>query len=110
MPSFFHVYELELDEPRSGGRGGKEVEVAAPIRLKTTDLGCFVAETEGDACRDAARSVGRAGDFIAIDYGDKLRKIALGGDGYKTAVSLKEKVVDQRKKALDEADSNSGSK
>jgi len=103
VPHFFHVYELELDEPRYSGRGGKEIEVNAPIRLKTTDLGVFIADSENAACKAAAQAVGRAGDFVAIDHGERVRKIALGGDGHKTAESLKSKVEDQRQKALDDA-------
>ena len=103
MPSLFLVYELELDEPRWGGRGGKPPAVDAPIRFKASDLGCFLADNGDQACKHAAQTLGRPGKFIYMNGGSLFHEIGLGQANEVAADAFKRKVEEDRQRALDEA-------
>lgn len=101
MPGLFHVYELELDEPRWGGRGGREVDVDAPIRFKGSDVGWFIADGPVGACTKAAEALGRPGKFVAHE--GTYRKIKLGANDPETVQDLNDKVVEDRERDRDAA-------
>jgi len=98
MPNIYIVHELELDETRRGGRGEQEIKVKAPIRLKTTVVGCFIADNGSQACRFAAQAVERPGKFVATQVG-KVRKIELGEADTQSPAELEKEVRKKRKRA-----------
>jgi len=64
----FLVYELEAEQPPWSKRGrwsSCEDDPDLPVRLKANPIGCFLAENAAEACTDAARFEGRAGNFLA---------------------------------------------
>jgi hypothetical protein len=101
VSQLFHVYELELDEPRWGGRGAREIDPDAPIRFKGNDVGWFIADGTVEACTHAAEALGRPGKFVA--YAGTYHKIKLGAPDTEDVQDLKDKVRADRERERDEA-------
>ena len=104
MPLFI-VYELELDETRSGGRGEQAVDVDAPIKFKANVIGCFIAKDGPAACRLAAAAVRQPGRFIAARC-TEVRKIELGEEANLPVTKLVAEVEGERERALEKARRN----
>lgn len=98
MPNMYIVYELELDETRRGGRGEQAIKVKAPIGLKATAVGCFIADNGSQGCRFAAQAVGRPGKFVATQVGS-VRKIELGEANSQSLAELEKEVRKKRRQA-----------
>jgi hypothetical protein len=97
MPKMYIVHELEPDETRRGGRGEQEIDVKAPIKFRASEIGCFIAEDESEACRLAAEAVERPGKFVATRA--LYQKIELGRTNEDKVATLEAEVKKERKRA-----------